>query len=89
MGKKSKRNNVNEINSYIKHLFMPKDEIKSCFQLQSHGEERSESHSYLNSCGLAGRQFSISGADFLTGQNRDLEDPTTQGCFADKTEVIW
>ena len=68
---------------------MPKDEIKSCFQLQSHGEERSESHSYLNSCGLAGRQFSISGADFLTGQNRDLEDPTTQGCFADKTEVHW
>ena len=78
MGKKSKRNNVNEINSYIKQMFMPKDEIKSCFQLQSHGEERSESHSYLNSCGLAGRQFSISGADFLTGQNRDLEDPTTR-----------
>ena len=88
MGKKSKRNNVNEI-KYIKQMFMLKDEIKSCFRLQSHGEERSESHSSLDSCGLAGRQFSISGADFLTGQNRDLEYPTTQGCFADKTEVIW
>ena len=43
MGKKSKRNDVNEINSYIKQMFMPKDEIKSCFQLQSHGEGRSES----------------------------------------------
>ena len=42
MGKKSKRNDVNEINSYIKQMFMPKDEIKSCFQLQSHGG-RSES----------------------------------------------
>lgn len=43
MGKKSKRNDVNEINSYIKQMFMPKDEIKSCFQLQSRGEGRSES----------------------------------------------
>lgn len=46
-------------------------------------------HSSLASYGIAGRQFSFSGANFLTGQNRDLEDPTTQGCFADKTETIW
>lgn len=38
-------------------MFMPKDEIKSCFRLQSHGEGRSESS--LLSMAVGSREGSL------------------------------
>ena len=44
--------------------------------------------STLTSYGISGRLFNLSVPDFPHIQNRDIEDPTTQGCSEDKNEVI-
>lgn len=70
-------------------MFMPKNDIKSCFQAQNYKERPTEfESSILTTYEILGKLFNISVPGFLVDKIRIIKETTGDGVLKKKKEVI-